>query len=191
MAKYSSVPLFVAAFMISNVFLICHCIHGARAQTCSQSGYLVGTPGDCNQDNGAECCQAGKRYPQYRCSPPVTKPSTKAHMTINSFEDGGDGGAPSECDGQYHSDTERVVALSTGWYNHGSRCLKNIRINANGRSVLAKVVDECDSVNGCDEEHDYQPPCANNIVDASQAVWDALGIPESQVGDYDVTWSDA
>ena len=87
--------------------------------------------------------------------------------TINSFAKGGDGGGPSECDNQYHSDDELVVALSTGWYNGGSRCLNKIRINANGRSVLAKVVDECDSVNGCDSEHDFQPPCPNNIVDAS------------------------
>ncbi|KAG0549073.1 hypothetical protein BDA96_01G223400 [Sorghum bicolor] len=41
-----------------------------------------------------------------------------------------------------------------------NRCNKKIRISAtNGRSVLAKVVDECDSVNGCDEEHDFGPPC--------------------------------
>ena len=65
-------------------------------------------------------------------------------MTINSFAQGGDGGGPSECYNEYHSDDELVVALSTGWYNGGSRCLNNIRINANARSVLAKVVDECD-----------------------------------------------
>lgn len=111
-------------------------------------------------------------------------------MTINSFAEGGDGGGPSECDNSYHGDDEMVVALSTGWYNGGSRCLKNIRINADGKSVLAKVVDECDSVNGCDADHDFQPPCANNIVDASPAVWKALDIPKSQVGDYGITWSD-
>nr|CAD1821808.1 unnamed protein product [Ananas comosus var. bracteatus] len=67
---------------------------------------------------------------------------------------------PSECDGKYHPDHEMVVALSTGWFDRSSRCLKSIRIAAaNGRSVLAKVVDECDSAHGCDEEHDFQPPC--------------------------------
>ncbi|RVW97293.1 Ripening-related protein grip22 [Vitis vinifera] len=41
-----------------------------------------------------------------------------------------------------------------------------IRITApSGRSVLAKVVDECDSADGC----------ANNIVDGSDGVWAALG----------------
>ncbi|XXG63922.1 hypothetical protein AAC387_Pa05g2006 [Persea americana] len=90
-------------------------------------------------------------------------------MTINSFAQGGDGGGPSECDSKYHSDNELVVALSTGWYNDRSRCLNNIRINANGRSVLAKVVDECDSVNGME----------------------GTGVPKSQIGDYDITWSDA
>ncbi|KAG5053684.1 hypothetical protein JHK85_006194 [Glycine max] len=36
------------------------------------------------------------------------------------------------------------------------------------------VVDQCDSTKGCDADQDYQPPCANNIVDASNAVWEAL-----------------
>ncbi|KAK1260560.1 putative ripening-related protein 7 [Acorus gramineus] len=48
-------------------------------------------------------------------------------MTINCFADNCDGGGPSECDGQYHGDNEMVVALSTGWHNHGSRCSKYIR----------------------------------------------------------------
>ncbi|XXG48788.1 hypothetical protein AAC387_Pa02g3140 [Persea americana] len=159
--------------------------------TCNPSGYLTGRGGGCNGEHDSECCVSGKKYPQYRCSPPITGGSTNAHMTINSFEEGGDGGGPSECDDSYHSDKEMVVALSTGWYNGGSRCHKNIRINANGRSVLAKVVDECDSVFGCDSEHDNQPPCPNNIVDASPAVWKALGITGSRVGDFDITWSDA
>ena len=111
-------------------------------------------------------------------------------MTVNSFAKGGDGGGPPECDKIYRSDDEMVVALSTGWYDHGSRCLKNIRITANGRSAVAKVVDECDSVNGCDTKHDFQPPCRNNIVDASPAVWKALGIPKAK-GDYVITWSEA
>ncbi|ERN06814.1 hypothetical protein AMTR_s00005p00210680 [Amborella trichopoda] len=84
-------------------------------------------------------------YAQYRCSPPITG-STRATMTINSFAKGGDGGGPSECDNQYHDDDEMVVALSTGWYNHGSRCLNYMNISGNGITVKAKVVDECDSV---------------------------------------------
>ncbi|RRT60841.1 hypothetical protein B296_00022854 [Ensete ventricosum] len=39
-----------------------------------------------------------------------------------------------------------LVALSTGWYDSGSRCNKNIKINADGRTALAKVIDDCDSV---------------------------------------------
>ncbi|XP_027351366.1 putative ripening-related protein 1 [Abrus precatorius] len=116
---------------------------------------------------------------------------TKAQLTLNSFEKGGDGGGPSECDNQYHSDDTPVVALSTGWFNHKSRCLNNITISANGRSVVAMVVDECDSTMGCDEDHDYQPPCPNNVVDASKAVWKALGVPHDQWGGLDITWSDA
>ncbi|PON43047.1 RlpA-like double-psi beta-barrel domain containing protein [Parasponia andersonii] len=83
---------------------------------------------------------------------------------------------PSECDNSYYSDDTPVVTLSTGWYSGGSRCHNNTTISANGRSVVAMVVDECDSTEGCDADHDYQPPCANNIVNASKAVWKALGV---------------
>lgn len=159
------------------------------AGSCRASGYLPGKSGDCNRENYSDCCEDGKKYPQYRCSPPVTA-ETPATMTLNSFAKGGDGGGPSECDNKYHPDDEMVVALSTGWFDGMSRCLNNIRISANGNSVLAKVVDECDSVNGCDKDHDFQPPCPNNIVDASPAVWKALGIPK-EVGEYSITWSDA
>lgn len=64
-----------------------------------------------------------------------------------------------------------------------------IRITAsNGRSVTAKVMDECDSMNGCDEEHAGQPPCRNNIVDGSAAVWKGLGLNQDE-GVVKVTWS--
>ncbi|CAL5020710.1 unnamed protein product [Urochloa decumbens] len=137
-----------------------------------------------------ECCKPGHIYPTYQCSPPVSS-HTKAIMTLNDFSEGGDGGDPSECDGKYHHNSERIVALSTGWYAKGKRCGKNIRIHAKGRSVLAKVVDECDTLHGCDKPHAFQPPCPHNDVDASQAVWDALGITGDDVGDFPITWSDA
>ncbi|KAF8379530.1 hypothetical protein HHK36_028969 [Tetracentron sinense] len=116
---------------------------------------------------------------------------TKATLTMNSFEKNGDGGAESECDNKFHSDNTPVVALSTGWFNKQKRCLNNITIHANGRSVAAMVVDECDSTMGCDSDHDFQPPCPNNIVDASKAVWKALGVPERDWGELDIFWSDA
>ncbi|KAK8693484.1 hypothetical protein V6N13_071067 [Hibiscus sabdariffa] len=144
-------------------------------------------PGQCNQENDAECCVEGEVYATYTCSPPVSN-STPATLTINSFQEGGDGGGPSKCDNQYHSDDEPVVALSTGWFGQSSRCNKFININGNGKNVTALVVDECDSRVGCDDEHAYQPPCRNNIVDASKAVWTALGVPESEQGELDVTW---
>uniref|UniRef100_A0A0E0IUC0 Uncharacterized protein n=1 Tax=Oryza nivara TaxID=4536 RepID=A0A0E0IUC0_ORYNI len=158
---------------------------------CRPSGYLPGKSGNCEKSNDPDCCEDGKAYPQYRCSPPVTA-ATGAVLTLNSFEKGKDGGGPSECDNAYHSDGELVVALSTGWFAGMARCGHRVRITASGgsgRSVVAKVVDECDSVHGCDGEHNYEPPCDNNIVDASPAVWDALGLDKS-VGMEHITWSD-
>ncbi|KAJ4812069.1 Ripening-related protein 3 [Rhynchospora pubera] len=158
---------------------------------CKPKGSIPGKDSqNCNTENNSECCKAGQFYTIYDCSPPVTT-NTQATMTLNSFAKDRDGGYPSKCDGKYHADTEMVVALSTGWYNNGSRCNRNIRIHGNGKSVLAKVVDECDSLHGCDDEHAFQPPCHNNIVDASQAVWDQLGYKGDEVGEAPITWSDA
>ncbi|CAN1134480.1 KWL1 [Linum perenne] len=143
--------------------------------SCKPSGHITGItppPGQCNQGEESDCCKAGKHYTTYKCSPPVTG-RTKATLTWNSFEKGGSG------------------ALSTGWFNNKSRCLNFINIYGNGKSVRAMVVDECDSTMGCDSDHDYQPPCPDNIVDASKAVWKALGVPEDNWGDLDIYWSDA
>ncbi|KAG9452636.1 hypothetical protein H6P81_005540 [Aristolochia fimbriata] len=164
----------------------------APGKKCKPSGILKGKKpphGKCNQENNSDCCKQGMRYTTYKCSPPVTR-HTKAILTLNSFEKGGDGGAPAACDGKYHSDRTPVVALSTGWFNKGKRCHNKIKISANGHSVVAKVVDECDSTMGCDSDHDFQPPCPNNIVDASKAVWKALHVPESNQGWMDVVWSE-
>ncbi|KAK9058296.1 hypothetical protein SSX86_023136 [Deinandra increscens subsp. villosa] len=165
----------------------------ANAETCSPSGHIRGRkppPGQCIENSDSICCIPHKLYTTYTCSPPVSA-TTNATLTLNSFEKGGDGGAPSKCDNRYHSDNSPVVALSTGWYRNGERCRNFIRINANGRSVKAMVVDECDSSMGCDKHHDYLPPCRNNIIVASKAVWEALGIPRNSWGEMQITWTDA
>ncbi|KAJ1255540.1 hypothetical protein BS78_K188600 [Paspalum vaginatum] len=117
-----------------------------------------------------------------RHSPPVSA-HTPAVMTVNGFERGESGGGAAACDGSFHSDGEKVVALSSGWLRLDGkrRCNKMIRITSRGgRSVVAKVVDECDSSRGCDD----------NIVDSSAAVWKALGL-NTDAGRVQVTWSDA
>ncbi|PAN46730.1 hypothetical protein PAHAL_9G210900 [Panicum hallii] len=114
---------------------------------------------------------------------PAVSAHTPAVMTVNGFERGGSGGGASECDGHFHSNGERIVALSSGWLRLDGtrRCNRMIRITSRGgRSVVAKVVDECDSSRGCGE----------NIVDSSAAVWKALGL-DTDVGRVPVTWSDA
>lgn len=184
--KYLSLGSFLFIVLLHPHFL------EARLQFCKPSGKIKGKmpPSDYCHEDDSICCIKGRYYTTYECSPPVSG-STKAVLNLNSFEDGGDGGKPSKCDDKYHSDHTPVVALSTGWYSSGSRCLKNITISAKGRSVNAMVVDECDSSMGCDKNHDYLPPCDNNIVDASQDVWRALGVPLEDWGDLDITWTDA
>ncbi|XP_069154616.1 kiwellin-1-like [Solanum lycopersicum] len=152
---------------------------------CQPSGKIRGIkppPGQCNTENDSDCCKKGKMYTTYKCSPPVTG-NTKVVLTLNSFQKGGDGGGPSECDNQYHFDDTPVHFLEFFL----SQNVQNIMTPI----LLMTVVDECDSTMGCDDEHDYQPPCPNNIVDASKEVWEALGIPKGDWGDYDITWSDS
>ncbi|OEL14413.1 putative ripening-related protein 6 [Dichanthelium oligosanthes] len=121
----------------------------------------------------------------HRCSsPPVSHKGggTRAVMTVNGFRKGEEGGAPRSATASSTTDREMIVALSTGWYAGGERCHKPIRITSehNGRSVVARVVDECDSRHGC----------KNNIVDTSKAVWDALGL-DTKIGQVPDVWFDA
>ncbi|XP_022140319.1 ripening-related protein grip22-like [Momordica charantia] len=163
--------------------LVVHCSNRNGGGTFTPS-----SSNDCQPFGSLHC--KDKSFPQFKCSPRVTS-STRAILTNNDFSKGGDGGDPSECDGKFHDNSHPIVALSTGWYNGGSRCGRKIRITArNGRSVLAKVVDECDTINGCGKAHAHQPPCRNNIVDGSNGVWHALGL-EIDVGEEPVIWSDA
>lgn len=178
--------LFFAVVLVATIQTL-------EADACNPSGNIRGKKaphGKCNTENDSDCCVKGKLYRTYRCSPSVSS-HTKATLTLNSFQKGGDGGGPSECDNKYHPDKTPVVALSTGWFNNKKRCKNFITIHGNGKSVRAMVVDECDSTMGCDSEHDYQPPCKNNIVDASKAVWKALGVPEKDWGEMNIQWSDA
>ncbi|KAL3743500.1 hypothetical protein ACJRO7_018748 [Eucalyptus globulus] len=181
----SNIFILITLFLGSNHL-------GVEAQPCKPSGWLRGReppPKKCNPENDSECCIEGRPCTTYKCSTPVSH-RTKAKLTLNSFEKGGDGGGPSECDKNYHSDNTPLVALSTGWLNRRHRCFENITIYANRRSVMAMVVDECDSAKGCDPAHDYQPPCPNNVVDASEAVQKALGVPRHDWGELDIYWSD-
>ncbi|TKY65469.1 putative ripening-related protein 2 [Spatholobus suberectus] len=121
-----------ASLILLATLILTSCFY-SEARNCHPSGSIVvkkAPPGQCNQDNDSDCCTEGKMYTPYECSPLVSS-HTKAYLTFNSFEKGGDGGSPSECDNQYHSDDTTVVALSTGWFNFNnkSRCLHNITIS--------------------------------------------------------------
>ncbi|XP_074273022.1 putative ripening-related protein 1 [Silene latifolia] len=159
-----------------------------EGQNCRSTGVFRGNSPPAGQCS-SNCCVQNQVYFTFQCSPDVTS-QTPGILSLRSFQNSG-GVGPSKCDSQYHSDTTPVVALSTGWYNGGTRCGKSILISANGKSVKAQVVDECDSTKGCDAAEGYHPPCGYNIVAASKAVWKALGVPVSQSGQLSITWADA
>ncbi|KAL6276154.1 hypothetical protein ACE6H2_019755 [Prunus campanulata] len=186
-----SVPLSLMLFNI--IFLLPH-PSKAQESTCHGPCVVLASPlppssDDC-RSSGTLSCKDGD-FPTYTCSPPVM-PSTSAKLTLNNFSEGGEGSDPSECDGKFHENTELVVALSTGWFDNKARCFQTIIVTAvsNGMSVAAKVVDQCDSTLGCDKAHGSLPPCENNIVDGSAAVWEALSLDKDS-GSAEVTWSTA
>ncbi|CAN6293140.1 unnamed protein product [Urochloa humidicola] len=144
-------------------------------------------PADDPCRDGADASAGLLRHKDPRCSSPAVSlkkggGGTSAVMTVNGFEKGQEGGGPAACNGHWHSNREMIAALSTRWFAGRRRCHKPIRITSvrTGRSVVATVVDECDSSHGC----------GNNVVDTSKAVWDALGL-DTDVGVVPVTWSDA
>ncbi|OMP10675.1 Barwin-like endoglucanase, partial [Corchorus capsularis] len=70
-----------------------------------------------------------------------------------------------------------------------SRCGKLISIRAsNGRDVLAKVVGECNSRRGCDITNGFQPPCGNNVIAASPAVFRLLRLQGGGNTTVTVSW---
>ncbi|ONM05581.1 Ripening-related protein grip22 [Zea mays] len=164
----------------------------ALLQVSSTVARRHGKPDPCDEDDANTDDLPGglrhKRTPHPRshhCAPAHhggRGGGTPAVMTVNGFKRGESGGGPAECDGHFHGDDELIVALSTEWYAHGRRCHRRIRITSahHGRTVEARVVDECDSSRGC----------RHNIVDSSPAVWRALGL-DTDIGQVPVTWSDA
>uniref|UniRef100_A0A103XI24 Barwin-like endoglucanase n=1 Tax=Cynara cardunculus var. scolymus TaxID=59895 RepID=A0A103XI24_CYNCS len=167
-------------FPILFCILITLFLSSTEAQSCNSNEKLAGKNSLLGRLNDSDRCKNGKFSVASKGSPLVVG-NTNSIMTINSFEKGGDGGQPSECDGKYHSDDTLIVALSSKWYNHGQRCFKLINIYYNDKSMQATVVDECDSNKGCRDD----------IVDASKAVWKALEVPKDEFGETTVTWSDA
>ncbi|XP_047049170.1 putative ripening-related protein 7 [Lolium rigidum] len=113
---------------------------------------------------------------------PHTTPGTSflvnvpATMTVNGFQEGEGGGGPAACDGQYHSDEEFIVSLSSEWFDGGARCGKLIRIQDSANlHISATVVDECGD---CDGE-----------VGASAHIWRNFNLDPS-VGEVSISWSD-
>ncbi|PWA77367.1 rlpA-like double-psi beta-barrel domain-containing protein [Artemisia annua] len=99
--------------------------------------------------------------------------SATYNLAITDYEEGGDSG-PAACDGNYHSNDLPIVSLPPNLYNDGQNCFKYIVIYYQQINQVAIVMDESD---------------ADNTIVASEAVWRAFGIPESEWGDLDVTWS--
>uniref|UniRef100_A0A0E0M1S2 Uncharacterized protein n=1 Tax=Oryza punctata TaxID=4537 RepID=A0A0E0M1S2_ORYPU len=126
-------------------------------------------------------CVAGKRYL------PVSN-RTPAIPTLKVFDNREDEGRPTSCNICLCRNMELVIALSSGWprldgggVDCRRRCNRRIRVAATayGWSIVVRVVNECDSVNGCRDEDGFSPPCRDNVGDGSPALWKKLGLNES------------
>ncbi|KAI8522709.1 hypothetical protein RHMOL_Rhmol13G0017800 [Rhododendron molle] len=62
---------------------------------------------------------------QYAKEQELVRGTEGCHLV--NFQKGG-GSGQSECDNKCHSDSTPIVALTTGWYNGGSRCLKEMAV---------------------------------------------------------------
>jgi len=84
------------------------------------------------------------------------------------------GGNPGNC-GQYHSDSDYLVALQTSTYAGGSHCGQYITVSYGGKSIKALVADSC-------------PSCGSSSdIDLSVAAFQALG--SLSQGVLSVKWS--
>ncbi|CAN1175650.1 Putative ripening-related protein 2 [Linum perenne] len=101
----------------------------------------------------------------------------RARLTLVSFattwQDGG--WSTPGCEVRvFDGEKEKVVVLSSDWYDKGRMCNKFVRITGGweGRMVTARVVGECDTSLGCD----------GDVIDASRAVWKGLRVPSKEWG---------
>ena len=56
--------------------------HRALLQSCQPNGSIRGKSGSCKTDNDSVCCEDGKGYTTFACSPPVTT-RTRATLTLD------------------------------------------------------------------------------------------------------------
>ncbi|TFK46270.1 barwin-like endoglucanase [Heliocybe sulcata] len=75
--------------------------------------------------------------------------------------------------GGHSTSSDLIVALNTQKYANGKHCGKQIAVHYNGKSVDAKVVDEC-------------PGCGSNDIDLSPAAFKKLAPLDK--GRIQVTW---
>ncbi|BGP12448.1 hypothetical protein JCM10213v2_000365 [Rhodosporidiobolus nylandii] len=76
--------------------------------------------------------------------------------------------------GTVHSDSDYIIALQTSMYSGGSNCGRTVSINGNGKTITAKVADEC-------------PTCVSSgSIDLSEAAFKSLAGLDAGV--VSVTW---
>uniref|UniRef100_A0A0E0K2T3 Wall-associated receptor kinase galacturonan-binding domain-containing protein n=1 Tax=Oryza punctata TaxID=4537 RepID=A0A0E0K2T3_ORYPU len=170
--------LAIAGLVLVSLPSLSHCddnddIVGPRrgrelaADECTPSGTVELKPNRNPKCQG--CCKRNQTYPTYDCSPPTsTSRTTKAVMTLHDFDPlaprgnvDTNGGFPG---GALHGVVfQPAITLSKGYPD---LCQQQDR-NRPG---------ECDSQDGCNVGTYYLPPCGPNIIAASPAVWEILGL---------------
>ncbi|GAA6059624.1 hypothetical protein JCM10212_004127 [Sporobolomyces blumeae] len=112
--------------------------------------------------------------------PPADRNNATTHLTKRSYSGQAtfytQGGNPGAC-GDYHSDSDYIVALQSSMYSGGSHCGSYIKVtNTNtGASTKVKVADECPSCEGSES------------IDLSTAAFEAIGSKDKGV--LPVSWN--
>ncbi|GAA6036004.1 hypothetical protein JCM8097_005210 [Rhodosporidiobolus ruineniae] len=117
-----------------------------------------------------EQAAATKQAQSYSSSSSSSSGSTYSGTATYFYQNGVAGAC-----GSVHSDSSYIVALQTSMYAGGSHCGQTVTITGNGKTITAKVADEC-------------PSCGSSgDLDLSEGAFKALSSLDAGVAS--ITWS--
>ncbi|GAA5828136.1 hypothetical protein JCM11251_002607 [Rhodosporidiobolus azoricus] len=170
-----------------------HVLDKRGAQTCKKTSQcknkltVKNSVRVCSSKKCTWACKSGYTKKGNSCNKKVatkspSKSSSSSAVSFASSSYSGKGtyfyqnGNPGAC-GVWNKDSTYLVALQSSMYSGGKHCGKNVRISANGKTITAKVQDEC-------------PTCVSTgSLDLSEGAFKALSSLSAGMIDIKWTWA--